>query len=85
MEHWELTAREGIRETVGRYAHLVDAGRIDELVALFAEDAVLKAGELPPACGRAAIEALFRGTGGRLAAASHAASALFRHAPTAAA
>jgi hypothetical protein len=41
MEHWELTAREGIRETVGRYAHLVDSGRIDELVALFAEDAVL--------------------------------------------
>jgi ketosteroid isomerase-like protein len=70
MEHWELTAREEIRETVGRYAHLVDAGRIDELVALFAEDAVLEAGELPPARGRAAIEAFFRGAGSRLAAAS---------------
>jgi ketosteroid isomerase-like protein len=70
MEHWELTAREGIRETVGRYAHLVDAGRIDALVALFAEDAVLEAGEQAPVRGRAALEAFFRGAGSRLAAAS---------------
>ena len=70
MEHLELIAREGIRETVARYAHLVDAGRIEELIALFAEDAVLEAGDLPPARGRAAIEALFRGTGSRLASAS---------------
>jgi len=70
MEHRELTAREGIRETVAHYAHLVDAGRIVELVALFAEDAVLEASALPPARGRAAIEAFFRGTGARLAAAS---------------
>ena len=65
-----MTAREGIRETIGRYAHLVDAGRIDELMELFAEDAVLEAGALPPATGRAAIAAFFQGTGGRLAAAS---------------
>jgi hypothetical protein len=70
MEHWELVAREGIRETVARYAHLVDAGRIDELVALFAEEAVLETATLPAAHGRAAIAALFRGTGERLAAAS---------------
>jgi SnoaL-like domain len=70
MEHWELTAREGIRETIGRYAHLVDAGRIEELIALFAEDAVLEAADLPPARGHAAIEACFRGTGNRLVAAS---------------
>ena len=77
MEHWELVAREGIRETVARYAQLVDAGRIDELVALFAEDAVLEAGTLPPARGRAAIAELFRGTGERLASA--ATRPLIRH------
>jgi len=68
MEHWELVAREGIRETVARYAHLVDSGRFDELVALFTEEAVLEAADLPPARGRTAIAALFRGTGERLAA-----------------
>ena len=43
MELWELAAREAIRETVARYAHLVDRGRIDELVELFAEDGTLEA------------------------------------------
>jgi ketosteroid isomerase-like protein len=69
MEHWELVAREGIRETIARYAHLVDSGRIDELVALFAEDAVLETPTLPAAQGHTAIAALFRGAGERLAAA----------------
>lgn len=77
MDQRELTAREGIRETVARYAHLVDAGRIDELLALFTDDAVLEAGDLPPASGRAAIGDLFRGTGTRLASA--ASRPLIRH------
>jgi ketosteroid isomerase-like protein len=68
MQTWELAAREHIRETIARYAHLVDRGRLDEVVALFAEDAVLEAGEGPPARGRAAIRAVFTETGARLAA-----------------
>jgi ketosteroid isomerase-like protein len=70
MEHWELVAREGIRETIARYAQLVDSGRFDELVALFAEEAVLETPTLPAARGRAAIKALFERTGERLAAAA---------------
>src|SRR2546428_13686541 len=77
MELWELTAREAIRETVARYAHLVDRGRIDELVLLFAEDGTLEAGDRPPATGRDAIREFFLETGKRLAAAS--ARRLIRH------
>jgi 3-phenylpropionate/cinnamic acid dioxygenase small subunit len=78
MELWQLTAREGIRDTIARYAHLVDGGRFDELVALFTEDAVLEAGDQPPAHGRAALAAFLRGTGDRLAAAAHG-PPLIRH------
>src|SRR3989442_6305484 len=70
MELWELTAREAIRETVARYAHLVDRGRIDELVELFADDGTLEAGDRPPATGRAAIREFFLETRKRLPAAS---------------
>jgi len=70
MELWELTARELVRETIARYAHLVDRGRIDELVELFAEDGTLEAGDPPPAHGRAAIREFFLGTRDRLAAAT---------------
>jgi ketosteroid isomerase-like protein len=77
MELWELAARETIRETVARYAHLVDRGRIDALVELFAEDGILEAGDRPPARGRAAIRAFFGETGKRLAAGS--ARPLIRH------
>jgi hypothetical protein len=41
MEQWELVARESIRELVARYNGNGDAGRIDNVVALFAPDAVL--------------------------------------------
>jgi hypothetical protein len=77
MELWELAAREAIRETVARYAHLVDRGRIDALVELFAEDGTLEAGDRPPARGRAAIRTFFGETGKRLAAGS--ARPLIRH------
>ena len=33
MELWELIAREAIRETVASYAHCVDSGRFDDVVA----------------------------------------------------
>jgi ketosteroid isomerase-like protein len=77
MELWEVAAREHIRETVARYAHLVDRGRIDELILLFAEDGTLEAGDRPPASGRAAIRAFFSETAARLA--STAARPLIRH------
>ncbi len=68
METWELVARQLIRETIARYAHLVDRGRLDEVVALFTEDGTLEAGDSSPARGHAAIRAVFSGTGERLAA-----------------
>ena len=77
MELWELSARELIRETVTRYAHLVDRGRIDELALLFTADGTLEAGDLPPAEGREAIRAFLAGTKSRLAAAG--AQPLIRH------
>jgi ketosteroid isomerase-like protein len=70
MDPWELAAREAIRELVARYAHLADTGRFDELLELFAEDAVLEPGEAPAARGRDAIRAFLTGTGASLAAAS---------------
>ncbi|HLY37107.1 MAG TPA: nuclear transport factor 2 family protein [Candidatus Binatia bacterium] len=72
MEPWELGAREAIRETLARYAHLVDRGRLDETAALFTEDGVLEAGDEPAARGREAIRALFAGAGTRLAAGGRA-------------
>jgi SnoaL-like domain len=68
METWELRAREGVRETIARYAHLVDRGRIAELVELFTPDGILEAGHLPAVHGRAAIQEFLESTKGRLAA-----------------
>ena len=44
MEIWELIARESIRDTIARYNANGDAGRIDEMVALFAPDASMESG-----------------------------------------
>jgi hypothetical protein len=41
MEPWEVAAREGIRDLVARYNAGGDSGRIDDVVALFAADAVM--------------------------------------------
>ena len=77
MDLTALAAREAIRELIARYAHLVDRGRIDELLALFAPDGTLEANDLLPARGHAEIRAFLTGAGTRLAAASR--SALVRH------
>lgn len=77
MEPWELGAREAIRDAISRYAQLVDRGRLDELVMLFAPEATLEAGDLGTAQGRQAIRALFAAAGTRLGAA--AARPLIRH------
>jgi len=70
METWELAAREMVRDTILRYAHLADRGRIDEVIELFVEDATLEAGNAPAARGRDALRAFFLATGARLAAAT---------------
>lgn len=77
MESWELEAREAIRELVASYAHFADGGKFDELVQLFAEDAVLRAGEFPEARGREAIKAFLGGTNRSLSAATRV--PLIRH------
>jgi hypothetical protein len=41
MELWEIEAREEIRDLVARYNANGDAGRIDQLLDLFAPDAVM--------------------------------------------
>ena len=55
MDPWEMAAREEIRELVARYAHHADAGRFDELVALFADDGLLGIDDREPLRGRQAI------------------------------
>ncbi len=76
MELWELIAREGIRETIGRYAHYADGGRFDELADLFTADGVL---EIPGQVitGRDAIRTFLDGTKANLAATMS--QALIRH------
>ncbi|OBF11748.1 nuclear transport factor 2 family protein [Mycobacterium sp. ACS4331] len=55
MEHWELTARERIRDTLARYTWSGDAGRVDDLAATFCTDGVLHIKGEEPLRGRAAI------------------------------
>lgn len=42
MELWELVARESIRDLVARYNANGDAGRFEQMLALFADDAVME-------------------------------------------
>lgn len=42
MEHWELEARESIRDLVARYNANGDSGRFDQVLELFAPDAVME-------------------------------------------
>lgn len=58
MELWELIAREAVRDLVARYNANGDAGRIDEVVALFAPDAVM---DVTGTCytGQAEIRGMF--------------------------
>ena len=70
MEHWELVAREAIRETVASYAHCADSGRFADLAALFAVDGVLEVRGEAPRHGRDAIRAFLEGVGSDLSAAT---------------
>ncbi len=42
MEQWELVARESIRDLVARYNANGDSGRFDQVLELFAPDAVME-------------------------------------------
>jgi uncharacterized protein (TIGR02246 family) len=66
MEHWELAAREAIRETVASYAHCADSGRFEDFAALFAVDGVLEVRGEPPLLGRDAIRSFLEGVGSQL-------------------
>ena len=61
MDLWELTARESIRDIVARYNANGDSGRIDALLDLFTDDAIV---EVPPDAlyrGKQEIRSLFDG------------------------
>jgi hypothetical protein len=66
VELWELTARECIRDLVARYNAKADAGRFDEVAALFAVDAVMELVSVDGGTrrfeGRDAIGSLLAGT-----------------------
>jgi len=62
MDLAELAAREGVRDTIARYAHCADSGRFEEMVALFAEDGVMDVEGRAPLRGRAAILAFLTET-----------------------
>lgn len=69
MELWELLARESIRDLVARYNANGDSGRFDQMLAVFAADAVLElismAGDLQRFEGVEQMTALFTGTKSR--------------------
>ena len=60
MEHWELVARESIRDLVARYNANGDSGRFDPMLELFAENATFEL-EDRRCSGRAEIRAMFEG------------------------
>jgi len=66
MEVWELVARESIRDLVARYNANGDAGRFDQVLALFADDAAMEivtsGGESRRYEGHQAIATIFTAT-----------------------
>ena len=65
METWELIARESIRDLVARYNANGDTGRFDQLMELFAPDAVMDVdGEVYE--GREQIRTIFTSAAGSL-------------------
>jgi 3-phenylpropionate/cinnamic acid dioxygenase small subunit len=66
VELWELVARESIRDLVARYNANGDSGRFEQMLALFADDAVMELvsaeGEVQRFEGVEAIATIFTGT-----------------------
>lgn len=63
MEHWELNARECIRDTVARYNHAGDGGRYDDMIGCFTDAGVLAVIGGDEHCGYAELQAFFGGVG----------------------
>ena len=61
MELWELSARESIRDLVARYNANADTGRFDQVLELFAPDAVMEVADRAFE-GRDAIRTIFTTT-----------------------
>ncbi len=59
MELWEIEARESIRDLVARYNANGDSGRIEQMAALFAEEAVMTIAPDGEHAGRKAIGEFF--------------------------
>jgi hypothetical protein len=76
VELWELVARTAARDLVDRYAVSADAGRFDDLLALFTEDVVFDADGVRIE-GRDALARYFDGVRTRLSA--ETATAFIRH------
>ena len=68
MEAWELDAREQIRDLVASYNAHGDRGRFDEVMALFAADAVMDVGDGRTYTGVDEIRTIFTGTRDSVAA-----------------
>jgi SnoaL-like domain len=67
MEDWELAARLGVEDTIGRYVRFADGGRSEALAALFAVDGVLTT-DHDELRGRVAITEYLEGVRADLAA-----------------
>ena len=78
MEHWELAARESIRDLVARYNANGDAGRFGPMLELFTQDASM---ELPDGehRGLAAIRAIFEGASASSGGGQGARASFIRH------
>lgn len=61
MEHWELVARERVRDTLARYSWAGDAGRAGELALAFTEDGVLQLRGQDAVVGRDSIAGFIGG------------------------
>ncbi|MBX6390835.1 MAG: nuclear transport factor 2 family protein [Frankia sp.] len=81
MAHWELVAREQVRDTIATYNHSGDRGRLADLAACFTPDGVLEARDLWVARGREEIIARLSGVEEKTAAtaAGTARPAFVRH------
>lgn len=62
MEAWELDAREQIRDLVASYNAHGDRGRFDEVMVLFADDAVMDVGDGRIYDGVDEMRTIFTGT-----------------------
>jgi len=61
MELWEVVARESIRDLVARYNANGDSGRFDQVLELFAPDAVMEIVGEEPKVGHDEIRTIFTG------------------------